>query len=75
MKKYLFSILFGLLSVGQLMAQDAETLWVDSVYNSLTLEQRVGQLIMMRANNPDKPFEKALGDFCMSDDSGMRILP
>ena len=63
MKKYLFSILFGLLSVGQLMAQDAETLWVDSVYNSLTLEQRVGQLIMMRANNPDKPFEKAVGDY------------
>ena len=63
MKKYFFSVLFGLLSVGQLWAQDAETSWVDSVYNSLTLEQRVGQLIMMRANNPDKPFEKAVGDY------------
>ncbi len=29
---------------------------MDSVYNSLTLEQRVAQLICMRANQPDKPF-------------------
>ena len=54
------SVFFGLfalaLSIGQANAQDAETRWVDSVYNSLTLEQRVGQLICMRANQPDKPF-------------------
>lgn len=37
-------------------AQDAESRWVDSVYNSLTLEQRVAQLICMRANQPDQPF-------------------
>lgn len=48
---------------GQLFAQDEESRWVDSVYNSLTLEQRVGQLICMRANNPDKPFEKAVADY------------
>lgn len=60
----LLSIVAGLLlSVGQLAAQDAESHWVDSVYNSLTLEQRVGQLICMRANNPGKPFEKAVGDY------------
>lgn len=54
------SIIFGLLAlvfVGQIKAQDAESRWVDSVYNSLTLEQRVAQLICMRANNPDKPFD------------------
>ena len=44
------------LSAAQCFAQDAESRWVDSVYNSLTLEQRVGQLICMRANQPDKPF-------------------
>ena len=43
-------------SVGQCFAQDAESRWVDSVYNSLTMEQRVAQLICMRANQPDKPF-------------------
>ena len=52
-----------LLSAGSLFAQDEESRWVDSVYNSLTLEQRVGQLICMRANNPDKPFEEAVGKY------------
>ena len=56
-KKYL-SVGFFMLafSVGQVFAQDPETRWVDSVYNSLTLEQRVAQLICMRANQPSKPF-------------------
>lgn len=64
MNRRTFSLLFGLLILSTtLFAQDAETRWVDSVYNSLTLEQRVGQLICMRANNPGKPFEKAVGDY------------
>ncbi|MCR5658653.1 MAG: serine hydrolase [Bacteroidales bacterium] len=50
-------------SVAQGFAQDAESRWVDSVYNSLTLEQRVGQLICMRANLPDKPFEEKVGKY------------
>lgn len=63
--KRFLSIVFGLLllSAGQLAAQDDESRWVDSVYNSLTLEQRVGQLICVRANNPDKPFEKVIADY------------
>ena len=44
------------LAFGQVVAQNPEDLWVDSVYNSLTTEQRVAQLICMRANQPDKPF-------------------
>lgn len=48
---------------GSLLAQDAETHWVDSVYNSLTLEQRVAQLICMRANQPDKPFYEEVGKY------------
>ena len=35
------------LMAGQCFAQDAESRWVDSVYNSLTMEQRVAQLICM----------------------------
>ena len=50
-------------SVGTTMAQDAETRWVDSVYNSLTLEQRVAQLICMRANQPDKPFNEDVAKY------------
>ena len=64
-KKQVITVVLGvlLMSFGQLAAQEAETRWVDSVYNSLTLEQRVGQLICMRANNPDKPFEEAVGKY------------
>lgn len=51
------------ISFGQLFAQDAETRWVDSVYNSLTLEQRVAQLICMRANQPDKPFYEEVAKY------------
>ena len=53
-----FSLLVVSLTMmaGQCFAQDAESRWVDSVYNSLTMEQRVAQLICMRANQPDKPF-------------------
>lgn len=56
-KKYVLGLIALAFSAGQCLAQDAESRWVDSVYNSLTLEQRVAQLICMRANNPDKPFD------------------
>ena len=54
--KALFLLVVLAFSVGTSFAQDSETRWVDSVYNSLTLEQRVAQLICMRANQPDKPY-------------------
>ncbi len=54
-KRYLATFALALVA-GQVVAQDAETRWVDSVYNSLTTEQRVAQLICARANQPDKPF-------------------
>ena len=50
-KKYVLGLIALAFSAGQCLAQDAESRWVDSVYNSLTLEQRVAQLICMRANN------------------------
>ena len=56
--KRFFLGLLAFVSIAQLQAQDAETRWVDSVYNSLTLEQRVAQLICMRANQPDKPYNE-----------------
>ena len=64
-KCFLLGLLIPALSVGKGFAQEVISgcfsptsvdRWVDSVYNSLTLEQRVGQLICMRANQPDKPF-------------------
>ena len=62
--KKTLSLVIGLLFLTSgLFAQDAESRWVDSVYNSLTLEQRVGQLICMRANQPDKPFYEEVGTY------------
>ena len=57
MNRFKYVVLCALaFAFGQSFAQDAESRWVDSVYNSLSLEQRVGQLICLRANQPDKPF-------------------
>ena len=58
-------LLFTLFSLGiaQCFAQDAESRWVDSVYNSLTTEQRVAQLICMRANQPNKPFYEEVATY------------
>ena len=49
--------IFSTPAVAQSLPEDQ---WVDSVYNQLTPEQRVGQLIMARANQPDKPYDPAL---------------
>jgi beta-N-acetylhexosaminidase len=35
--------------------EEREALWVDSVYQSLSLEQRIGQLIMIRAHSDKGP--------------------
>lgn len=52
-------VIFGL-STPTMTQNLSEDRWVDSVYNQLTPEQRVGQLIMARANQPDKPYDPAL---------------
>ena len=64
------SLFLLMLSAGQVLAQDAESRWVDSVYNSLTLEQRVAQLICMRANQPDKPFYDDVAKYVKKYDIG-----
>ena len=33
-----------------------ENRWVDSVYQKLSLEEKIAQLIIVRANQPDKPY-------------------
>lgn len=45
---------------GKLHAQQDEAQWVDSVYSSLTNTQRIGQLLMVRANESGKPYNQAL---------------
>ena len=61
--KLCFLFAFFALASGRAVAQNAEDRWVDSVYNSLTLEQRVAQLICARANQPDEPFFEKVGKY------------
>ncbi len=37
-----------------------QSIWVDSVFNSLSLDERIGQLFVVRANNPGKDFIKSV---------------
>ena len=61
MKKIILSV-FLLLSLN-ILAQNEEDRWVDSVFNSLTLEQQVGQLVNLRANNPNKDFDAKVDEY------------
>ena len=60
--KKIFLILSLLVSIN-LFAQTDEEKWVDSVFNSLTLEQKIGQLMNIRANNPNQDFNENVDEF------------
>lgn len=53
MKKFFLSVALVACTLASL-AQNDEDHWVDSVYNSMSVERRVGQLLNVRANNPNK---------------------
>ena len=61
MKKIILSI-FLFLSLN-VLAQYDEDRWVDSVFNSLTIEQQVGQLMNLRANQPNKDFDIKVDEY------------
>ena len=50
LNKYLFLLLFILAHAG-MNGQTSASSWVDSVLNSLTLEEKIGQLFMVRAHS------------------------
>lgn len=60
--KLLFLFVFLFLLTGNISAQQQyndytkANEWADSVYNSLSLEQQIAQLIFVRANYPNKPY-------------------
>ena len=61
MKKIILSV-FLFLSLN-ILAQNMEDIWVDSVFRSLTLEQQVGQLVNLRANQPNKDFDLKVDEY------------
>ncbi len=62
MKKIIASIFILTFSVN-VFSQNCEEKWVDSVFNSLTLEQQVGQLMNLRANQPNKDFDIKIEEY------------
>lgn len=55
--------LFVFINSTLIQAQPGETQWVDSVFRSLTLEQRVGQLLNVRANQAAKPYDEQIDTY------------
>ncbi len=59
--KRVLSVLFILLvcfsPISVLAQENIANQWVDSVYQQLSLEERIAQLMIVRANQPDKPYE------------------
>lgn len=53
---FILGLFIPFLSVNAQSNIPVEHYWVDSVYNSLSLEQRIGQLIMARANQPNQGY-------------------
>ena len=62
MKRILLSVFAFIISLN-VFSQNDEDRWVDSVFNSLTLEQQVGQLMNLRANQPNKDFDAKIAEY------------
>lgn len=56
MKKLTFFILFTILTFSLYAQENKKSIWVDSVYNELSIEEKFGQLLMVRANLPNKDY-------------------
>jgi beta-N-acetylhexosaminidase len=59
----LWALLMPLFSMAQFVDNEKAIAWADSVYQSLSLNERVGQLIFIRANQPNQPYPELVGDY------------
>jgi beta-glucosidase-like glycosyl hydrolase/CubicO group peptidase (beta-lactamase class C family) len=58
---FLFTLLLPLLGVSQ--AINGERAWVDSVFHSLSMEEKIAQLMLVRANDPGKDYFPAIDKY------------
>jgi hypothetical protein len=60
--RYIFIfILFSVVSVAQKKSNLSQEVWVDSVYNQLSFDEKVGQLFMVAAySNKDEAHNKSI---------------
>jgi len=52
----------------------AEKEWVDSVYRSLSMEERIGQLLVIRANNVGEDYLKDIDKYIKDYNIGVWCL-
>ena len=72
---YLLSISFGLLFSNSSNAQSGQNRWVDSIYNELSLEQKIGQLFMVAAySGTDKYNEQEIKSLIRNQQIGGLIF-
>ncbi|HMM11600.1 MAG TPA: glycoside hydrolase family 3 N-terminal domain-containing protein [Bacteroidales bacterium] len=55
--------LFPYLSIAQDFSLSNQQRWVDSVYNSLSIDERIAQLMMLRANQPNQPYDSRIDEY------------
>ncbi|OYT15444.1 MAG: glycoside hydrolase family 3 [Bacteroidetes bacterium 4572_77] len=61
-RSFLFSVLF-LLSFWAVAQDSLKQHWVDSVYQSLSVKERFGQLLMVRANHSSKSYDPQISQY------------
>lgn len=61
-RQFILSVIL-IFAAGNSFAQDlAASRWVDSVYQQLSLDERIAQLMIVRANQPDKPYRTDIAE-------------
>ena len=61
MRYILVFLLFSISSIGQIKSNLSQEVWVDSVYNQLSFDEKIGQLFMVAAySNKDEAHNKSI---------------
>ncbi|MBK9291037.1 MAG: serine hydrolase [Bacteroidetes bacterium] len=58
-----FLFLHSLSPKAQPVNPELQKQWVDSVYQSLSLDERIAQLMMLRANQPNQPYDSRIDQY------------
>ena len=62
-KASFLSIIISLLVINSFAQKSLKDNWIDSVYNSLNTNERLGQLLMVRANYSRKPYNTKIDQY------------
>lgn len=63
MKKKIITIFLSFLSLFLFAQETHKSFWIDSVYNTLSVQQKFGQLLMLRANLPNSDYFPEISNY------------